>query len=421
METIIEEIENLTLTARKSIYKPYKSETVNEKLKFIEEKNEEFTKILADEKLDETELNNWKTKFEVATANYKQILQSHIDKRQESEKTEEPRENTDTSKNTLNIQPAKMETAELVQFMKLIPVFTGDKTALDNFISTIELLSNSMTAAKRDIFFSFVLTNRIDVRVRNKIKQIGTPTDMTQLVKSLKQIFKTKKTENTLLNEITRAVQGNASVDKFAENIENLITDLIELQITDLGEECRETITSLNYKIGFNAFKNGLNDKDMVQTLEASRVRTLQEALQLAEEMQTSRQQQKIMYQTAQSQENKPRNNHRGRGRGRWYSNNNHDSRNQYQVEPPYQGPHNSNRGRQNNIRGRNHNGNYNNRNRNNTNNDSHNYHNNRNGNYTNNSDRNYDNNHRIHQIQNQENPEDPEMVRDSQSPDEEE
>lgn len=60
METIIEEIENLTLTARKSIYKPYKTETVNEKLKFIEEKNEEFTKILADKELDETEQNNWK-------------------------------------------------------------------------------------------------------------------------------------------------------------------------------------------------------------------------------------------------------------------------------------------------------------------------------------------------------------------------
>lgn len=82
-----------------------------------------------------------------------------------------------------------MDTAELLQYMKFIPVFSGEKTTLHNFISTIELLDT-----KKPPFFDFVLKNQLGIKIQNEIKQDIIPTNMRQLIDKLRETFRTKKT-----------------------------------------------------------------------------------------------------------------------------------------------------------------------------------------------------------------------------------
>lgn len=93
----------------------------------------------------------------------------------------------------------------------------------------------------------------MDIKIQNKLKQNGIPTNVTQLIDGLRTTFRIKKTPNTILNELTKVTQGNLSIAKFVDNIENLIPELNELQITELGETVRDVISNIDFKIGFNS------------------------------------------------------------------------------------------------------------------------------------------------------------------------
>lgn len=297
MDQTFETLEGLISNAKKSIGKPYAKETIETKRKEIQELQLDFEKSLEDIKLTQSEISVKITKFNKLKTEAQEILLQHYNKR-----TTNMTENTSTT----------MDISELSQISKLIQTFTGKKEDLNTFIANIELVNDTVPDAKKNSLFNFIFKSKIDTKVQNRIKQEKVPTNVNELITALRKSYKPTKNANNILNELTRIVQRGDNVTTFAAKIENLMTDLNELQISEIGESNRTTIVRTNNIIAFNAFKNGLKDQQTVSTIEASRVKTFSEALQIAEESSSRVSQQQILYQNVRNFENNRSNTFRG-------------------------------------------------------------------------------------------------------------
>lgn len=276
MDVLISSIETLTENAKKSINRPYKIETINGKLEELTKIQTEAEKILSSKEYSKEFRAQKLTEFIRLKTEYIEVLQQHKTKTLVTEDTEtEP-------------EDVKMETKEIIEYMKIIPIFTGDRKTLENFISTVQLIADSLPDTKKVSFFDFIFKNRIEAKIQNKIKQLENPQNITELLKQLQSIFRPKRTANSILSQLTRLTQGDHTIIRFSEYIETLIIELTELQTIELGESHRPTIASVNYSIALNTFKNGLNDRSIIQTLNAAKVKTFQEAIAVAEEARMS-------------------------------------------------------------------------------------------------------------------------------------
>lgn len=391
MESIYKRLNNNIENAKKALNKPYKLETIDEKFTELGTLTAEAENTLLSSIYSEEQRVANLDKFKELKRSYKEILDTHRRKRfalltQEKTQDNKTLEIPHSSQNTQN--QYTMDTRDIIQYMKIIPIFTGDKQTLDNFISTVKLIDNTLTTEQKVTFFDFIYTTRLDKKTQNRVKQLGIPTSTDQVLTKLRTIFKPSRTANTLLNELTNLTQNTHSITKYGEYIESLISELTEIQILKLGEEHRNTVTAINYEIAFNTFKNGLNDRQIIQTIEASRVKTLQEARILAEEVRTTNKTQRILYQNAQRRNN--RNSNANNGNNTQNSNNNNRSNNNY----------NRNNNRNNNNYNRNHQNN----NSNNHNNNNHRNNQSNNRNSYNNNRNNQNRNRNIHRIGNDDN-----------------
>lgn len=332
---------------------------------------------------------------------------------------------------------------ELSSVSKLIPSFNGNKEEINWFLASLEIVNAGIATTKQKSLFSFVFNTKLDDMVQNRVKQISVPTNISKLLINLRQAYKPKKSPNVLLNELTSIVQLQDTIKKFAIKIETLVSELNEVQIANLGEESREIVTKSNSVIAFNSFKNGLKDREIIKTIEASRVKTFAEAVAIAEETSSDISQNQIMFQHAHYNSNISANNYmRYRNDGNFRNNynrngsynnnvsynnnggnyNNNNGRNNYNNGSNYNNGNNSYRGinHQNNSRngqnlnGNNHRGNnYNGRGQ-------RNFRMNNRGNGGNYNGRSYGNrNQQINHIQEQGNSENPETVTYAESPEE--
>ncbi|XP_058986803.1 homeobox protein 2-like [Musca domestica] len=192
-----------------------------------------------------------------------------------------------------------METNDLKTIVALVPVFTGKKEDLESFTANLEL----------------------DSRVQNRIKQKGIPKNINDLISALKTAYKPVKSSNAVLNELSGLTQRNNNLQGFANKIESLVSELNEIQISDLGEQCRDAIIATNNLTAFNTFLNGLQDQQIVSTIEASRVSTFADALRIAERYVSRTKQRDVMYHNAQAiRDNK-------HGKKKYYNNGNNNNK----------------------------------------------------------------------------------------------
>lgn len=136
---------------------------------------------------------------------------------------------SDSGNSSGHSTPARMATSlemnELATIVKLIPIFTGKKDELQNFVANLTIVSETIPAEKRDSFFNFIHKSRLDLRVQNRLKQDSSPTNIGELINLLRQAYRTQKSSNTVLSELTRIVQKGDNVMGFANKIENLVTE----------------------------------------------------------------------------------------------------------------------------------------------------------------------------------------------------
>lgn len=347
MEPLLSSIETLIENAKKSLNKPYKLSTITTKLEELQKLQLQAEKLLCSDEYSKEERSIKLGIFIQLKNKYTDVLEQH--KRQGLYTEDEGEEQTTYQNTTHTQQTTNMDTKELLEYMKIIPVFTGDRRNLESFVTTIEIIDETLIDTKRQSFFNFIYKTRIDKRIQQRIQQLGNPKNLKETIAYLNTICKPKRTVNTILNQLSGLTQGEHSITKFGEYIENLTTELTDIQTLNSEPQYRAHTASLNYTIALNTFTNGLSDRNIRQTLDARGVKTFQEAVLLAEELRVKNIARNRNYQRRTNTTN-----------GNQQQNNHNNRRNENYKDPNYgrqKNYNNDNRRYQNN----NNHGNYNN------------------------------------------------------------
>lgn len=162
MESIYNNLSTLIENAKKSLNKPYKVETIEAKLEELSKINKEAEEIISSTSYTQEQRNENLERFKELKQQYRDILDSHKDKRSEAIKQEQlsqaqldqyntQTENLHRTKNYNN--NTNMDTKDIIEFMKIIPIFNGDRNTLDNFISTVKLIDTTLTENKKKRIF----------------------------------------------------------------------------------------------------------------------------------------------------------------------------------------------------------------------------------------------------------------------------
>lgn len=147
MENSLEELKSLILNAKKSLNRPYSTDTVDKKKEEIEKLEEQYKKYL--EKLDEN-VEELTTEFEKYKVEALTTLQQHLERKVKR---------TAIVMTNLNMN-------ELSTITKLVPIFTGRREELHNFITNLGLVHGTIEAEKVQSFFSFIFKSRLDLKVQ---------------------------------------------------------------------------------------------------------------------------------------------------------------------------------------------------------------------------------------------------------------
>lgn len=282
MDTALESLKLIISNARKSLNRPYSTATIKDKEQEIQILEGEFQKEL--EKLKEEQRAELLTTFVKFKEEALELLDKHSDKKN----------------NRKAIIMANLDMNELSVIIKLVPIFTGKKDELHNFVTNLEMVYGTISTEKRNSFFSFIFKSRLDLKVQNRIKQDSIPLTIEDLIAALRKCYKQVKSSNSILNELTRIVQKGDNLMGFADKIESLVIELNEIQIADEGESNRASIVNTNNRIAFNSFMNGLKDPQIIATIDASQVTTFAEAVSIAEKVESRVRHGQVLFQTAQ-------------------------------------------------------------------------------------------------------------------------
>lgn len=182
----------------------------------------------------------------------------------------------------------KMSLFDIQLAIKVIPEFQGDQKNLSNFLNLIQFLHDELKDNQEKLkLINFVMKTRLAEKVKNKVISREPPTNLTSLKNLLQESYKSNKTPLQITNELNSLRQNDRNVLDFASKIENLTAELNALQIVALGEDKRDIVTTVNDVLALNAFKVGLKPS-LRQTIFAARPKTLQEAINIASEMESS-------------------------------------------------------------------------------------------------------------------------------------
>lgn len=285
MDLLYSRLEPIISNAKKSLNRPYTIETVVNKRKELEVIAEEATKILSDSLVDDKDRTIHLNKISKLIEEARELLNTH----EKSSKA-----STLKMSSSLNMN-------ELATIVKLIPVFSGKKDEIQNFITNLNIIAATIPNEKHASFFEFIYQTRLDTKVQHKIRQSTIPRDVKELCDALKSAYKPQKSPNNVLSELTSIKQKGDNVMGFANKIENLIIELNEIQVSEEGEENRDAIIRANKRVAFNSFVNGLTDPQLVATIDASQVTTFAEAMRIAEKASMRVTQRSVLYQTSQA------------------------------------------------------------------------------------------------------------------------
>lgn len=195
----------------------------------------------------------------------------------------------------------KTITKEMAKFeipvaAKLISEFNGESKNLSNFLGLIEFYNDTLgEEIEKKKLIKFVIATKVCDKVRNRLLTLENQTEVfPDFKKALTEIYKPKTNPLKIHSELARLHQGSLEINRFAEKIELLISQLNEIQIAEQGESNRKVIIKLNDQLGLNAFKNGLNEATR-QVIQASRITTFNEAIKIATEVEVSSRQNNVM------------------------------------------------------------------------------------------------------------------------------
>lgn len=268
MEQIFEELEKLITNARKSIAKKYTKETIQEKLKSIQQLSEKFEKLvghlanpLRDEKI---------TQFRDLRERAIQLLTEHKGEKLEIEQEVE--------------NPKIMSNFDSKKASEIIPVFDGKPKHVNIFLSMIEMVYSELNEQGKNNLIKYVLAIKLVDRVRDILIIENTPETFEELKTVLTKHFKSTRTASSIHFDLKNTKQ-KGNVLNYKERINTLIADLTLVQISELEDSsnqvARSTIKTMNEKLALEIFQEGLY-KDIRTAVIAAQPKTLAQAYDIA-------------------------------------------------------------------------------------------------------------------------------------------
>lgn len=171
---------------------------------------------------------------------------------------------------------------------KALPLYSGNSKELDSFIITAELINKTLSTEAKVDFLQYVYHAKLTSEVRTAIGNYEQPPNFESLIKSLRERYRSRETIPELQGKLNNLYQGRSSINSYRDKITLLIDNLNKLGIQDIGTESSEAerniIKRLNNKLALDTFKKGLNE-NLKQTVYAARPNNLQEAFDLALEL----------------------------------------------------------------------------------------------------------------------------------------
>lgn len=171
---------------------------------------------------------------------------------------------------------------------KALPLFTGNHAELESFLITGELINKTLSDTAKTDFLQYVYHAKLTSNVRTAIGTYTKPENFETLKKLLSNRYKSTKTIPELQSKLSTVYQGKLSVNSYREKIVDIIDNLNKLEIEELGNEVTEAeknvIVRLNNKLALESFKKGIND-NLKTTIFAARPKSIQEAVELALEL----------------------------------------------------------------------------------------------------------------------------------------
>jgi len=186
------------------------------------------------------------------------------------------------------------------------------------------MVSEATETNQRAILVKFVYNNKLSARVRTAIG--ASPTSIEDLTTKLKARYKLKKSLAAIELALQKCQQHNKTVDKYADAITDLITELNQVQIEQTPDISTEAVHMLNNAKALRVFLNGLNEPIRTTTT-AARPKTMEEALGIAREVEMQPTTANIMQFRGPQQANR---NSNQKGRSQNQQNNNRQPKNQH-------------------------------------------------------------------------------------------
>lgn len=184
-----------------------------------------------------------------------------------------------------NATMSSQDNFEIKTAVSLLPVMDGSEDVTNQLIDAIELYETMIKQDDVKILINFVLKTRLTQSA--KLRLVGPYTTVKDLVDDMKSHLLTKKSATALQTRLMAARQGNRSIDKFGQELEDLF---VRLTVTQAGTstEAYKVLRPLNEKTAIQKFAEGLRNEKLSTVITARGFDTLKDAIQSAKDAEVS-------------------------------------------------------------------------------------------------------------------------------------
>lgn len=327
LKDLFEKLEKEVSNLKKSINRPCKKETCEEKIKIINELSENISEILRNTKtkyLESAEVvifNDIALKYKEYRDKALEILKNYLEqlgdeKEAGDEKLEESKEeksildrslspitpkpiptkpgnsginNPGSSSNNFSL--TKLSTGSIMANFSFetglkLPSLSNDndKMLLRDFLDTIESYHDTLDAAGKIALLKFVKLNRIQGKAKTRLGDLDAIDTLAKLKTTLMTQCGSAETIESLYGKLGSTQQGRRSLTQFVEDLDLICEKIVALEVTKQNitdDAVKTAIKSTVKSQALQVFKRGIHDEYKV-VVEAARPTSLADALSIA-------------------------------------------------------------------------------------------------------------------------------------------
>lgn len=216
----------------------------------------------------------------------KETNKEEVKDKEKSQSSNSQKTNDKENKIIINLPLIQKPNNEMATFdfniAQKLPIFNASNEEkrseeLRDFLNTIEFYHETLAESSKKTLIKFLLKCKIQGRALTELGS-SVPDTLLSLKNLLIEKCGPKETLETIQARLSRLKQGNRTIREYTTELENLVTKMIELEVTAQGEESRQALKESNERRGLAFLKNGIPEKYKI-VLMGARHTQFQEAI----------------------------------------------------------------------------------------------------------------------------------------------